>query len=291
MPNRLLPGKRGRSAVLGVRAYTVAACMFVAVLAMLFLFLQPGKREITEAAEILFAGTQDDADCAVLLSQGACVMIDTGEEQDAAHILELLDQEGVKQIDCLILTHPDKDHIGGAPMLLETLPVQTVLVPDYGQEKEHYDALLEQAEELGSSVSVLAPARSREYSYGELELRIWPPEEAFYEKDNDYSLAVLVRHGDVKLFFAGDAQKKRMKELQTYRLPEVELYKVSYHGRDLTTGAKLIGSIRPQYAVVTADEPGQEIRQALTAAGAQIFCTRGKDVRFVSDGKSLTTGL
>ena len=57
------------------------------------------------------------ADCAILLSQDTCVMIDTGEEQDAEHILTLLEQEQVEKIDCLILTHPDKDHIGGLYIL------------------------------------------------------------------------------------------------------------------------------------------------------------------------------
>ena len=65
-------------------------------------------------------------------------------------------------------------------------------------------------------ITVMAPAHSRDLRFGDLSLCIWPPEEAYYEKDNDYSLAVLVRHGGVKMFFAGDAQKRRMKELLTY---------------------------------------------------------------------------
>lgn len=289
MPDRFFVKRRQKRASIFVKAAVAVMCALAAV--SILLFLQPGQQEVTEPARILFAGTEDDADCAILLSRGMCVMIDSGEEQDGAHILELLEREGVERIDCLILTHPDKDHIGGAPALLEKLSVQTILVPDYGQKKERYETLLQNAEEAGSRVEVLEPAHSRELRYGELLLRVWPPEEAFYEKDNDYSLAVLARHGEVKLFFAGDAQKKRMKELQTYRLPEVDLYKVSYHGRDLTTGAKLIGSIRPQYAVVTAAAPGPEIERALTAAGARIFCTRGEDVEFVSDGERLQTGL
>ncbi len=237
---------------------------------------------LAESVRILFAGTKDDADCAIVLSQDACVMIDTGEEQDAEHILALLQQEGVEEIDCLILTHPDKDHIGGAPALLESLPVQKILTPVYDQSKESYERLTEQAEALGIMMTALE--REEELQYKELSLHIWPPEETEYDKDNNYSLAVLVSHGEVQMFFAGDAQKKRMKEILQYNLPQVDLYKVSYHGRSLASGVRLIDLIRPQYAVVTAAEPEKETEQALRSVGAQIFCTREHDVVFVSDG-------
>lgn len=252
--------------------------------AALLLFAE--KKEVLQPARIVFAGTKDDADCAILRSRDACVVIDTGEEQDAAHILELLCREEAGQIDCLILTHPDKDHIGGAPILLENIPVKQIVTPCYDREKETYDALLEQAEEQG--VNVLTLTDSQVFYYGELTVRIWPPEKKHYEKDNDYSLAALVEHGGVRLFFAGDAQKKRMKELLTYRLSQVDLYKVSHHGRDLTTGARLILSIQPAYAVVTADAPGPEIERALRAADARVICTRGRDAVFISDGECLT---
>ena len=72
------------------------------------------NREVTREAKFLFAGTKEDADCSSLLSGDTCVVIDTGEEEDAPHILELLKDNKVEKINCLILTHPDKDHIGGA---------------------------------------------------------------------------------------------------------------------------------------------------------------------------------
>ena len=39
--------------------------------------------EVTREAKFLFAGTKEDADCSILLSGDTCVVIDTGEEEDA----------------------------------------------------------------------------------------------------------------------------------------------------------------------------------------------------------------
>ena len=75
------------------------------------------------------------------------------------------------------------------------------------------------------------------------------------KKDNDYSIAVLVEHGSVNLFFAGDAQKQRLQELEQREFPDIDLYKVAYHGRDSSHSAQLIRQIEPRLAVVTAKEP------------------------------------
>lgn len=238
-----------------------------------------------EEAEIIFAGTLEDADCAILISRDSCIVIDTGEEQDGMHIAELLEEKGVSTIDCLILTHPDKDHIGGAAHLLDVFSVKSVIVPYYTHNNSRYDNLQYLLEE--KEVAVITPARSREFVYGELTIRIWPPEEFYYDKDNNYSLATLVRHGENRMFFAGDAQKQRMLEILTYPLGEVDLYKVSYHGRNLTTGARLILQLQPKYAVVTAAAPEPEIAQALEAVEAEVFCTLKKDVRFLSNGTEI----
>ena len=102
----------------------IGVCALVGILIGALAFLE--KDHSVEPAQIIFAGTKDDADCAILQSGGSCVVIDTGEAQDAEHILELLRERQIEKIDCLILTHPDKDHIGGAPALLDALPVKMV---------------------------------------------------------------------------------------------------------------------------------------------------------------------
>ena len=75
----------------------IGVCALVGILIGTLAFLE--KDLSVEPAQIIFAGTKDDADCAILQSGGSCVVIDTGEAQDAEHILELLRERQIEKIE------------------------------------------------------------------------------------------------------------------------------------------------------------------------------------------------
>lgn len=269
-------------------AGTIGAAVLLAVIVLIAVIwlLRAGRRGPVEPAKAVFVGTADDADCALLLSRGSCVMIDTGEEQDSGRILTALEENGVTAIDCMILTHPDKDHIGGAAAVAEAVKIQQVLVPDYGKKDARYQELLGQFEEQGIPVKVLE--RQKRASFGDLNLRVYPPARRSYKNDNDYSLAVLVQHGGVRMFFAGDAKKKRIEEFSRYGLRKIDLYKVAHHGRDNAKGVKFIARLQPKIAVVTAAAPEDKTGKALKKAGTKVYCTvPGRTVTAVSDGETI----
>lgn len=242
-----------------------------------------GKQVQTEPMQVIFVGTQDDADCAVFLQKGFCVLVDTGEAQDAPHILQVLAENQVQTISCLILTHPDKDHIGSAAVIAEQYSVEQVLVPDYPGDKGTYRQLLKQ---LGDAVEVLH--QDKRLTFGDLHLTVLPPRGKTYQSANNYSLITRVEHGSVRMLLMGDAQKIRLKELSPNLLGKVDVYKVPHHGRDSTTGAKWIAALKPSYAVVTAAQAGGEIAQALKEAGSTVrYTVAEKDAAFLSDGKTI----
>ncbi len=244
------------------------------------------NRGAVNDAEFIFAGTKNDADCAILLSEGYCVVVDTGEAQDAPHIVELLKEHEVETIDCLVLTHPDQDHVGGAQELVRQFAIKQVVVPYFSGEKAVYQTLMNEIQR--ESIPVLMLYRDRQFIFGDLDIRIFPPEDFYYAQTNDYSLAILLEHGDNCVFMAGDAEKTRLNELLNLNLPtEIDLYKAAHHGRDSTKGVALIEKLQPQKTVVTAKQAESRIQMALEQVGSEVFYTVGQDVTFISDGTSL----
>ena len=69
----------------------------------------------------------------VIFPNDDVMVIDTGggktEDKFAAQVKRFLKQNGIKEIDMLLLTHPDEDHIGGAVKLLETFQVNKIYRP------------------------------------------------------------------------------------------------------------------------------------------------------------------
>ena len=73
-------------------------------------------------------------------------MIDTGLDENGETITDFLKKENIDTIDYLIISHLDKDHIGGADIILdEGIEVQNVIQPNYSrdtkQHKEYVKAL------------------------------------------------------------------------------------------------------------------------------------------------------
>ena len=245
---------------------------------------QKRPRNVQEA-EILFAGTMNDADCTILISGKHCVIIDTGEVDDGEHIAELLESRDVEQIDYLVLTHPDKDHIGGADEILNRFSVKHVITPYYGQYSATYSALISRIEQDKIERSILREVT--ELSCGDFSLLFYPPEKKFYNDDNEYSLVTLVTHGNVKLLLAADIEKERISELGSVSFSGVDLLKVPYHGRSSNAAADFIRRISPRIAIVNAAAPESKIQKTLSKLGVEVYCTNGADWDFFSDGNTL----
>ena len=68
------------------------------------------------------------ADAIILLSDSQAVLIDTGEKDDGQKIIEVLEENGIKEIEAMIITHYDQDHVGGAAAVLDEISVKKCML-------------------------------------------------------------------------------------------------------------------------------------------------------------------
>lgn len=252
-----------------------AGCLAVLLLlAGLVSGCQNGKEAENLPLSVYFYGCSEDADAILLHVDDTDVIIDTGVYQDSERLVEQMEENGVSQIDLMILTHPDKDHIGGAAKILDRFPVDQVIQTDAKKGSD----LQGELEARLKTEQVTVPTEVQQYTYGALALTVYPPKEAEYENTNNYSIAVLAEYDGRRIFFAGDAKKKRIKELLEEKLPQVDVYKCTHHGRDEGKGTDLIAKLHPDVAVVTAGAPEEETKRALKTVGAQVYTTLETDV-------------
>lgn len=235
---------------------------------------------------VSFLQTMEDADCIVISSGSHGVVIDTGEEQDGTAITEAIRERGIETIDYLILTHPDADHVGGAIELLGQFAVNNVIEPVYdGDKEERMEQINDFCEEKG--IPVYYAVHNKKINTDYVKLIVYPPLEGHYKDSNNYSLAVLAKHGQNNMLFTGDALRKRTQELLNMNLPKVELYKVPHHGRANSATEDILREVEPRYAVVTAGTADREVTKTCEEMGTEVLYTAERSVDFISDGKSL----
>lgn len=231
--------------------------------------------------DVWFFACSDDADSILLKINDTSVIIDAGLEQDSDALIRKLKEQNVTEIALLILTHPDKDHIGGAGKLLDSFPVEQIIQTNCVKGSELQEKLNSRLEK--ETVSI--PEEKEQFSFDGLQLTVYPPKEEEYEDSNNYSIAVLAEYEGKRFFFAGDAKKKRIGELLTEDLPYVDVYKAAHHGRDNGKSDDLIELLSPELAVVTAKAPEEKTAQAFEKIGTTVYSTYENDVHcIVTDG-------
>lgn len=231
------------------------------------------------------------ADAILIQSGESVVMIDTGWHSSGELLLGRLFELGVNSLDMLIITHFDKDHVGGADAILYNLPVGIVLEPGYQKESKQRDQYEDALE--ASGVSKLAVSQERQETVGALSFLIIPASDDDYgeNQDNNASLVVRLMFGETGFLFAGDAEDDRLIELISRGSLECDVLKVPHHGRIGGYSEEFFEAVRPSAAVITSsdEEPeDEEVVSLLKSTSAQVYLTREGEVQIVCDGNNFT---
>ncbi|MBU20088.1 ComEC/Rec2 family competence protein [Microbacterium sp.] len=182
-------------------------------------------------------------DAVLVRSEGATALIDTGH--DPALVSACLDRVGVTRLDLLVLTHFDKDHVGGTEAVIGR--AETVLHgPTDGSADER---LLEELAAAGAQV-VSGQAGMTGTLGGAHWSVLWPRATALFAAGNDSSVTVSIEGGGVpRSLFLGDLSADPQRMLRASVSGVVEVVKVSHHGSaDQDPG--LYEQIAPRVALI-----------------------------------------
>lgn len=230
------------------------------------------------------------ADAILLYTERGAVLIDSGRNKMGKEIASRLKADGVSQLDAMIITHYDKDHVGGADKLLEALPVKTVYMPDYDSDSKQYRQFVQALE--ASNANAVRLQENAEFELDGVRFAIDVANERDYGEDeeNDFSLVTRVSFGKTSFLFAGDAENPRLAELLQEGDLRHDVLKVPHHGRMEALSGAFFAAVSPQYAVITSDEDELEdadVVDALTSLGTQVYLTREGEVTCASDGEQI----
>lgn len=184
---------------------------------------------------------------AILLQvpEGA-VLVDQGPPE--ADVAGQLAELGVERLAALVLTHPQRDHVGGAAAVLEQAEVAAIVDPQIPSSSEEQREALAAARERG--VPLVAARAGRRLTVGELDIQILWPEGAAPPSDdpNNHAVVLLVSYGEVDALLTADAEGEVTLPL---RPPPVEILKVAHHGSDDSFLRSLLELVRPRVAIVS----------------------------------------
>jgi competence protein ComEC len=200
-----------------------------------------------------------------------------------------------RDLDLVVLTHPDGDHITGLIPLLGRYRVAQVL--DTPQSDTAANAAAWRERLAASRIPRTMAQRGMRLPVGDLLITVLNPAAAPLEgtaaDENNNSVVLHLDYGGTSLLLTGDAETEAEVAMIATGLPlRADVLKVGHHGSNGSTSAAFVAAVAPHLAVIQVGvenpfgHPSPEVLERL--AGVLVYRTdQNGRVEVVSDGRRL----
>lgn len=236
-----------------------------------------------QSGEILFFDVGQGAATLLKSEDGSTILIDTGRYNDSSNrIIHYLNEEiGVGgNIDLLIFTHNDADHIGNGDLVLEYFQVDEVWMNGMDSASQVYADVLDVI--LESTAVYVEPKRGHREVVGDFTIDVLHPvKDETQSNQNDESITTRISLGHMTLMQSGDISTSIENSIveSNYNSISSEILLLGHHGSNTSTSNEWIEAVNPQIAVYQASannsygHPHQEVLERLEAYGIPAYGT------------------
>ena len=247
-------------------------CCYITIslcIALLLSWFVPGKEKTS--ITMLDVG---QGQCILLQSEGRTFLVDCGGDNDeitADLAAETLLGQGIRRLDGVILTHYDRDHMGGLPYLLTRVDADILILPDTDDQgkRELLSGTADQTVLVSDTLTV---------EYDGAKITVFGPVYDGYSNEN--SLCVLFETENCAILITGDRSGfgERML-LRSFQLPDVDILVAGHHGSGYSTTEQLLDAVTPETVLISLsednnyDHPAPELLQRLQARGCTVYRT------------------
>lgn len=210
----------------------------------------------------------DQGDSTLIKFKDYNILIDAGKRDYGDTVVSYLNGLDIDNLDLIIATHPDADHIGGMQYVLEHIHCNKYIMPQLpsGIEKTKTEANLISILKV-NKVNTEYAVNQKEYDFGDLKLTTFITEQ---ERDNknDYSVVAKVTYKNSSYLFMGDAGKTIENEFMDAGLDlKADVLKAGHHGSSKSTSDEFIKYVKPSIVVFSCgvdNEYGHPHNEVLT---------------------------
>ncbi|MBS4961368.1 MAG: MBL fold metallo-hydrolase [Clostridiales bacterium] len=214
------------------------------------------------------------------LPNGQTMLIDAGNNEDGALVVDYIQSLGYNSIDFCIGTHPHEDHIGGMDDVIDTFEIGSVYLPYLPDESipttRTYEDVLTSISKKNLSIQSAKSGVSL-LDTDQLKISMVAPVNSSYESLNDYSAVIHMTYGESSFLFTGDAET--LSESEITDEIKADVLKVGHHGSDTSTSDEFLKKVDPKFAIISVGtgnkygHPCQSTLEKLKNWGTTVYRT------------------
>lgn len=229
---------------------------------------------------------------------GQDLLIDGGPDQSVLAELRQVMPTGDRELDLVMATHPDKDHIFGLSAVFDMYDVGAFMMPAVEAESSLDEDIVAKASAEG--FQTLAPARGTRITLDPISnvyLEILFPDDdtSKWKETNEASIIMRLVYGETSFMLTGDSPMAAEQFLvKEYGIAlDSDVLKLGHHGSKTSSAPLFLRAVSPDYAIVSAGKgnsyghPHDAVIDRVSALGTQILQTMNEGtIIFESDGKT-----
>lgn len=164
-------------------------------------------------------------------------------------------QKRIRELDYVILTHPQGDHLNGLVFILENFKVHTLIKNRDAADSKHYIRLVETCKKR--NIKIVNPSNQyRRIDLGtNTSLIFYPPsfKESLSFDLNNNSLVFKLIYKDFSMLFPGDILKEREEKLSTDTRFDLhtDILLSPHHGSFTSSSRLFLNRVQPKNAVIS----------------------------------------
>ena len=221
------------------------------------------------------------------------MLIDGGDEDSAKIIKSYLKNKKVKNLDVVIATHPDSDHIGSLDYIIDNFDVEKIYMPNQTTDSECYINLIDSCNKKNLKVNYL----SKDDSFNlddSTNIYVLSPS-YITDNNNSNSIVLNISYKNNNFLFTGDCEESNeMDMINSYDLEDIDFLKVAHHGSYTSSSVAFLEETTPDIAVISCGyknsygHPHKSTLDNLESVDAKIFRTdQNGSMQFYSDGEKI----
>ncbi len=209
-------------------------------------------------------------------------------------VSEYLWWRGLSEIDYVVATHADADHMDGLNDVLKNFHVRSVLIARTPTDDSEFKKFSETARETRTPLETIEAGDT--IRFNSVEIRVLWPRPSEVRSDNNSSIVLRIQFGERSILFTGDIEKAAEGSLVASEQPlRVDVVKVPHHGSRTSSTDRLVLATKPTFAIISVGRnsmfghPHKEVVDRWQANGATVLTTGDSGtITVITDGKDLS---
>jgi competence protein ComEC len=228
---------------------------------------------------------------------GDDILIDAGNKAKGDIVVDYLKKLKVDDIEVMISTHPDADHVGGLDEVLAAFKVESVYAPKVSHTTQAYKDFLTAVKREKVTIKTAKAGVALPLADKSVKAKFIAPVKEYAKSDlNNWSAVLHINYNKTNFLFMADAELQSEEDLVASKaLSKVDVLKVGHHGAKESSSAAFLKLIKPTYSIISVGaknqykHPTREALNNLSAVKTKVFRTdqRGSIV-VTSSGTKIT---